>query len=186
MLKRIVPILTSVSIFLLFLSCRPAGEATKMNPIDQSKVDVSKTRIFIEKEAYRLHLYEGDELLRSYPVVFGYNPIDDKMQSGDGCTPEGIFHIRTKYPHKSWSHFIWVDYPNAESQLKFKQRKAKGLISHEAEIGGDIGIHGVPKGYDWMIDEKENWTLGCISLENEHIQELYQLVQDGTEIEIRK
>lgn len=186
MLKRIVPFLTTVSVFLLMLSCTQPSAFEKAGPLDKAKIDRSQTRIVIEKQAYQLHLYEKDNLLKTYPVVFGFNPVDDKMQSGDGCTPEGTFKIKTQYPHKSWSRFIWVDYPNAASQRKFQAHKEAGLISREAKIGGEIGIHGVPSGYDWMIEKKENWTLGCISLTNADIIELYDLVQDGTRIDIRK
>ncbi|MBT3756536.1 MAG: L,D-transpeptidase, partial [Candidatus Cloacimonetes bacterium] len=51
--------------------------------------------------------------------------------------------------------------------------------------GGEIGIHGVPAGYDNMIDEKYNWTLGCISLKNVDVNEIYKLIKVGTRIEIR-
>jgi len=61
-----------------------------------------------------------------------------------------------------------------------------GLIPKKATIGGEIGIHGVPKGYDYLIDEKENWTLGCISLKTNDINELYDAVSYHTKIYIFK
>ena len=118
------------------------------------------------------------------PVVFGADPIKDKLMQGDRCTPEGKFRVRDLYPHKKWSKFIWIDYPNATSWEKHKAAKTNGLIPQNAEVGGEIGIHGVPPGYDYAIDERMNWTLGCISLKNKHVDELYLIMIKGMLVEI--
>lgn len=152
--------------------------------IDSLKLDKKKIYIQIDKSSYTLSLKVGETVIKSYPVVLGFNPVDDKMKEGDGCTPEGTFKIRSQYPHKSWSKFIWIDYPNDESRKKFAERKRKGLIPKNAKIGGEIGIHGVPAGYDKAIDNKQNWTLGCISLKNKDVNEIYSLVKAGTKIVI--
>jgi len=55
-----------------------------------------------------------------------------------------------------------------------------------AHIGGEIGIHGVPHGMDFIIDMKYNWTLGCISMKNKDIDEIYPYITKATIIEIRK
>ena len=141
--------------------------------------------ILIEKSEYKLTVLYNNEKIKSYPVVFGSNPIDDKLRQGDSCTPEGFFKVRALYPHKSWSKFIWIDYPTEDSWEKHNSAKSSGLISENSSIGGEIGIHGVPKDYDNMIDEKYNWTLGCISLKNTDINEIYNIIKVGTKIEIR-
>lgn len=152
--------------------------------IDSLKLDKRKVFIQIEKSEKTLFLKVGETVVKSYPVVLGFNPTDDKMKEGDGCTPEGTFKIRSQYPHKSWNKFIWIDYPNAESKKKFAARKKKGLIPKNAKIGGEIGIHGVPKGTDIFIDKGKDWTLGCISLKNKDVSEVYSLVKAGTKIVI--
>jgi murein L,D-transpeptidase YafK len=153
-------------------------------PVPLGKVDTNKTRIVIEKSAYTLKLYEGDRLLRCYPVVLGPDPVHDKMREGDGCTPEGKFHVRTKYDHAKWSKFIWVDYPTAESWERFHRRLKAGEIAVDATIGGEIGIHGTPESREDLISNKQNWTLGCISLTRAHVEELYACIRTGTEIQI--
>ena len=80
----------------------------------------------------------------------------------------------------SWKYFIWIDYPNKESWSRFKTRKANGDIPASATIGGEIGIHGVPDGADSMIADKVNWTLGCISLTNKDIEDLYKSISKST------
>jgi murein L,D-transpeptidase YafK len=146
----------------------------------------TKIAVVIDKSDYQLHIYTADTLVKTYPVVFGGNPIDDKLRQGDRCTPEGTFKIVSKYPHKSWSKFIWINYPTADSWRKHKQAKAEGRIPKDASIGGEIGIHGVPKGSDFMIKTHVNWTLGCISLTNKDIDEIYPFFDKQTTITIQK
>ncbi|MFH1783527.1 MAG: L,D-transpeptidase [bacterium] len=152
--------------------------------ISSEKIDKSKVSILIEKAKYTLTIKYNGQPIKSYPVVFGDNPIDDKLRQGDYSTPEGKFKIRDMYPHPDWSKFIWIDYPTKDSWQKHQEAKKKGLIPKNASIGGEIGIHGVVQGNDYLIDKKTNWTLGCISLKNKDINEVYSIVQKGTEMEI--
>ena len=146
--------------------------------------DKSKISILIDKSRYRLTVYYQGNPIKSYPVVLGGNPTGDKLREGDRRTPEGLFKIRDLYPHQSWSKFLWIDYPTPASWRKHLQAKQQRKLSSSATIGGEIGIHGVPEGADDLIDEGTNWTLGCISLKNKDVDELYQVVQVGTIVEI--
>ncbi len=148
------------------------------------EIDKDKISILVEKSKYRLTVYYGDTAVKAYPVVFGFNPVDDKLREGDGCTPEGEFKISALYPHRSWRRFLLIDYPTDESWRKHLLAKREGRINQDASIGGEIGIHGVPEGCDDLIDRKINWTLGCISLKNRDIEELYQIVKIGTKVKI--
>lgn len=105
--------------------------------------------IVINKSEYKLTILADTLIVKEYPVVFGGNPKDNKLMQGDQCTPEGKFKIRSKYPHKSWSKFIWLDYPNEDSWAKHNQAKSESRIPQQANIGGEIGIHGVPEGMDY-------------------------------------
>lgn len=154
--------------------------------LDPSTINPGKLRIGIKKYHYQLTLYYDSEAIKSYPVVLGFNAVDDKLRQGDGCTPEGVFKVRDKYPHSSWTRFIWIDYPNQDSWRKHKEAKQRGKIPLSANIGGEVGIHGVPQGYDHLIDERENWTLGCVSLKNKDIIEIYPYITKETVIEITK
>jgi murein L,D-transpeptidase YafK len=140
--------------------------------------------ILIDKSEYTLQVYHKDSLLITYPCVYGFNPVDDKFQEGDGCTPEGDFKIRSMYPHRSWAYFIWFDYPTQESWKRFNERKANGEIEPSGTIGGEIGIHGVPEGMDDMISSRTNWTLGCISLTRADVTDLYKSISTSTKMTI--
>lgn len=152
--------------------------------VKENKIPAKELKICVEKKKRKLSVFHKDSCLISYPCVLGFAPDGDKMQEGDGKTPEGKFGIRSMYPHKSWSYFIWFDYPNATSRERFEKRKKDGTIPKSARIGGEVGIHGVPEGYDGLIDEKSDWTLGCISLKTAHITDLYLSISRETKLEI--
>lgn len=154
--------------------------------LDSIQVNTSSLCIHIDKSDYALSIYADTLLIKQYPVVFGWNPVDDKLSQGDGCTPEGNYKVLAKYDHDAWSKFIWIDYPNKESLVKFREAKANGIISPESTPGGEIGIHGVYPGRDRNIDFRNNWTAGCISLKNKDIRDIYEYIDVGTEVIIRR
>ena len=55
------------------------------NLLDLKKLDKGKVSIFIEKSKYTLTLRYDGLPVKIYPVVFGFNPVDDKLYEGDGC-----------------------------------------------------------------------------------------------------
>ncbi len=181
-----------IILFLFTLACKGKEENIINNNyslselIDSLNIDSGKLEILIDKSDYRLSVLYDTLIIKDYPVVFGNNPADDKLQQGDMCTPEGTFKVITKYPHKEWSKFIWIDYPNDESWKKHKAAKNDGKIPQTAKIGGEIGIHGVPGNMDKLIDLKFNWTLGCVSLKNKDINEIYPFISKSTKVKIQK
>jgi len=143
-------------------------------------------RIVIDKSDYELSVYDAKGWFATYPVVFGADPMQDKKMEGDRYTPEGEFKILSKRPHEKWSRFIMLDYPTQESLVKCNQRKQRGEIPKNATPGGGVGIHGVWPHEDFVIDRYKNWTLGCISLKNADVQELYGYIPIGTPVTIKK
>lgn len=154
--------------------------------ISVNNIDVNNISILIDKSDYKLTILADSIIIKEYPVVFGGNSEDDKLMQGDQCTPEGSFKIISKYPHKNWTKFIWINYPNDDSRKKHQQAKDDGKIPKDANIGGEIGIHGVPDDMDMLIDLKQNWTLGCISLKNKDVDEIYPYINNNTIIFIQK
>jgi murein L,D-transpeptidase YafK len=147
---------------------------------------VGAISIVIDKTDYELHVYDNKGWYATYPVVFGNNKLDDKRMEGDRNTPEGTFRINSKRVHDKWHRFMAIDYPTKESYEKFRRRKERGEIPSAARIGGAIGIHGTWPNEDYQIDRYSNWTLGCISMKNRDVQELYNYVTAGTKVTIKK
>ncbi|OGR31611.1 MAG: hypothetical protein A2139_03815 [Desulfobacca sp. RBG_16_60_12] len=142
------------------------------------------TVILVHKIKRKLTIYQGLTPLKTYPVVLGNNPYNDKLCQGDACTPEGVYRVRAKYPHPKWDAFIWLDYPNTQNWLKFGRAKQAGRLPPDADIGGQIGIHGTEDPLKNLTGE--NWTKGCVSLLNKDLEEIYPLVNDQTLVVIRK
>ena len=147
--------------------------------MDSLHLEASTFRLEVDKSARRMHVLAGDRLLKSYRCVLGEHPEGDKRMQGDRRTPEGSYTFRDKYPHKDWHKFIWIDYPNEESWRRFRERTASGEIDADADIGGEVGIHGVPEGMDLWISLGTDWTWGCIALRNSDIDEIYPFVVPG-------
>lgn len=179
----------------ILISCKQNNSHNTTNPdtsgtlaytIDSLQLKKEDLSILIDKSDFTLSVLVESTVLKKYSVVFGTNPIVDKVMEGDRATPEGHFLVRDFYPHKSWSKFIWIDYPTKDSWRKHNKAKAENRIPNEAAIGGEIGIHGVPDGKSNLITDKTNWTWGCISLTNTDVEELYDIVYKNMEIEIVK
>lgn len=154
--------------------------------LDSLQIPAQQVEVLIDKSERLLSVRAGARTLRSYPVVFGDTSLEAKLRQGDYLTPEGNYRMISKYPHRSWTKFVWINYPNAEDRKRFAEAKKSGLIPKNAEIGGEIGIHGVPEGMDHFIDEVRHWTLGCISLKTKDINDLYPILTTQTPIIIQR
>src|SRR5262249_35766821 len=154
-----------------------ATEEELIQPAEQIALATPTPEIWIkvDKTDRRLWVYQGEEIIREYPVVLGKDPYWAKLHEGDMRTPEGEFHIIKKYPHPYWSRFMLLDYPNDVNREVYEWSRDHGVLPNDQPgIGGAIGIHGAE-------DESKNrrginWTLGCISLFNKDVDELYDLV----------
>jgi murein L,D-transpeptidase YafK len=142
--------------------------------------------VVVSKSRFVLDVYYRRKKIRSYKVVFGPRPKENKMMKGDRCTPEGKFSVLGKHVSARYDKFIQIDYPNDSSRVRFELLKKKGAIPANAEIGGDVGIHGIWKGGDEMIDMGVGWTDGCIAMKNKDIEELYRILDVGVKVYIRK
>jgi len=82
-------------------------------------------------------------------------------------------------PKSRFYRALHVSYPNAEDR---RRAHSRGV-----DPGGGIMIHGLP-GKLAEIDRdhaKSDWTDGCVAVTNHEMDEIWELVDDGTPIEIR-
>lgn len=174
--------------FLVFstYSSSPGAVAKTFKRLDATNGPVGSISIIIDKSDYELSVYDDKGWYATYPVVFGNNSLEDKKVAGDKKTPEGNFHITSKRIHEKWYRFLAIDYPTKESWEKFRQRKEKGEIPSSASIGGSIGIHGTWPHEDFVVDKYKNWTMGCISMKRDDVEEIYNFTPVGTQVTIRK
>jgi murein L,D-transpeptidase YafK len=133
--------------------------------------------LLVDKSDRTLIAYSGGTPIRTYPSIrFGDAPMGHKRFEGDERTPEGVYTIDTRNPNSAYHLSLRVSYPNANDRAYAAQ--------YGRSPGGDIFIHGQPNG-SVMPAIGYDWTDGCIALSNAEIEELWQLVPDGTPIEIR-
>jgi len=139
----------------------------------------SVDRILIEKSARRLMLIAQGEVLKTYKIALGGNPIGPKERQGDNKTPEGTYVIDARNRDSRFHLSLHISYPNERDK-----NRAKELGDSP---GGDIMIHGIKNGSSWVGDAhaEVDWTKGCIAVTNEEIQEIAKLAPNGTIVEIR-
>ncbi len=142
--------------------------------------------LVVDKSKYSVQVFYRKRMVRNYKAVFGPNPKQNKCMEGDRCTPEGWFKITNKNPNSKFNKFMLLSYPNDSATVRFNRMKQQGLIPKSARIGGDIGIHGIWKGGDDMIEMGVGWTDGCVALKNKDIEELFTMVGIGTRVFIKK
>jgi murein L,D-transpeptidase YafK len=147
----------------------PEGKLPKEIKIDS---------IIVYKSKREMNVYSKGNLVKTYPIALGRQAIGAKEYEGDKKTPEGIYYINAKNPNSGWYKNLGISYPNSKDMKRAKQL---GMPA-----GGDIKIHGLKNGngsigkfHRWF-----DWTLGCIALTNEEMEELYNAVSVGAKIKI--
>ena len=166
------------TILMLLLICILSG-CTQFNLMSKSSLILGYTSppissIVVSKDARRLYLFSGSEMIKAYRVGLGSDPIGDKKIKGDGKTPEGSYYIDRKNPKSRFFLSMGISYPD-----KRDLAEAKSLGKY---AGGDIFIHGEDNKPHFF---NRDWTDGCIALRNKDMREIYSAVDIGTPIFIR-
>ncbi|MGD0890822.1 MAG: L,D-transpeptidase family protein [Terracidiphilus sp.] len=135
--------------------------------------------VLILKKDHVMELLAAGRVIRTYKVALGQGGLAPKERQGDGRTPEGHYVIDARNAASEYHLSLHVSYPNAED----RNRAAKLGVAP----GGDIMIHGLPNGKGWIGGGHRmyDWTLGCVAVTNEEIEEIWKLVPVGTPVEIR-
>ncbi len=170
---------------------------SKLPPGDQN----SSFKILINKKAHTLLLFSDSTLVKTYKCSFGRNSGGDKETEGDNKTPVGNFYIALKKAESRFHRFLGISYPaieDAERGLKqnlITSAEYDSIVMairnnqqppQKTKLGGDVGIHGngnwdfILRILPWRFD----WTRGCIALSNRDVEELFDLVDIGTPVEI--
>lgn len=133
--------------------------------------------IVILKSERTLTLFRDGRPVRRYPVGLGFAPEGDKERQGDGRTPEGMFTVDRRNPHSRFHLSLGIDYPRPEDVVR---ARAGGYSP-----GGDIFIHGQPRGIAGLQRLAGDWTDGCIAVSNANMDQIWAVTPIGTTVEIR-
>ena len=159
-----------MALALIVLGAFAAGFAQAGSPID---------KVLVKKSEMRLSLMSRGRTVRSYPIYLGGNPIGHKQYQGDLRTPEGRYVLHQRNGQSRYFRSLRLDYPNAADRAHAR--------SIGKPPGGDIMIHGLPEleKRSLLMFSGPYWTDGCIALSNAHMQEVWELVDLNTPIEIQ-
>jgi len=138
----------------------------------------SVDRVVVRKSQRTLVLLHGGNVVRSYHIQLGLNPVGQKERAGDFRTPEGTYRLERRNPRSDFFLSLKVSYPNPEDL-----RRAR---THHWDTGGSIMIHGLPNSLRHEPDyyESHDWTDGCIAVSNADMVEIWMLVPDDVSIDI--
>lgn len=157
----------------LALCCIPLAASAQ-----QAKLPLADL-VLVEKAAHRLTLFADGRRLRTYRVALGQGGLGPKQRQGDGKVPEGVYKITGGNPYSAYHLSLRISYPTPAQRAAAARRGV--------DPGGDIMIHGLPNGQSAIgaAHVQSDWTLGCIAVTNREIEEIWDMVPDGTTIEIR-
>jgi len=148
----------------------------------------SEYAVVVRKEERTLTVYHRTEQVKVYPIVLGIASYGPKVYQGDLRTPEGVYRISSKRPHARWSRFMLLSYPNDDDRSRYAMALSEGRVpiidGRPPGIGGAVGIHGTDR-EDSNV-RGDDWTFGCVSLLNQHVAELYDIVPIGTPVLIER
>jgi murein L,D-transpeptidase YafK len=135
--------------------------------------------VLILKKEHLLELLAGGKVIRTYKVALGSGGLAPKQREGDGRTPEGHYVVDSRNGHSAYHKALHISYPSEDDR-----RRASSL---GVSPGGAIMIHGLPNGKGWIggAHRLYDWTLGCIAVTDDEIDEIWNLVPVGTPVEIR-
>ncbi|WP_078120630.1 L,D-transpeptidase family protein [Thiosocius teredinicola] len=134
--------------------------------------------VVVYKAERTMQLLAKGKVVKTYAIGLGDDPFGHKQQEGDERTPEGNYVIDYRNPQSGYHLSLHISYPNARDKANAKKAGV--------DPGGMIMIHGLPNGYGWAkhFFAGRDWTDGCIAVNNEEIEEIGQLVANGTPITI--
>jgi murein L,D-transpeptidase YafK len=132
--------------------------------------------IVIEKGARTLTALQQGKVVLQLDVALGFAPEGDKVQEGDGKTPEGRFTVDRRNPQSAFHLSLGLDYPRPQDIARAK--------SQGVDPGSDIFIHGQPNRVGNLVTLPGDWTAGCIAVSNAEMETLWAMTPIGTPVQI--
>ncbi len=126
-----------------------------------------------------MELRANGNVIRTYKVALGQGGLAPKQREGDARTPEGRYVIDARNAASAYHKALHISYPNSDDRRRATQLGVRP--------GGDVMIHGLPNGKGWVgpAHRLYDWTLGCIAVTDQEIDEIWDMVPIGTPVEIR-
>jgi murein L,D-transpeptidase YafK len=142
-----------------------------------SQNNIKADEVLVIKHKNLLLLLKDGIVIKSYMVSLGKQK-GPKVRQGDSRTPEGLYTIDRHDNSSKFYKSLHISYPNRSDIIRAQK---SGYPP-----GNELAIHGLPEGFEDLgkFQSKRNWTKGCIALSNQEMDEIWELVSDGTPVEI--
>jgi murein L,D-transpeptidase YafK len=160
---------------LFCLSLVAVSQASSVETLNGKVIE----KILVLKSSHQLQLINDGKPLKTYRISLGKSPRGPKLMEGDRRTPEGFYWVDWRKVSDKFNLAMHISYPNISDSARARR---EGVAP-----GGMIMIHGTPDTEDTPEDlfHTLDWTDGCIAMRNMDMREVWNLVPDGTMIEIR-
>ena len=161
---------------LSFAMVSQASFVTTVKPSNTPMIE----KVLVLKSAHRLQLIADGKPLKTYRISLGKGAKKGpKLIEGDKRTPEGFYWIDWRKTSEKFNLSMHISYPNISDAARARREGVKP--------GSMIMIHGTPDTEDYPEQwfHTLDWTDGCIGMRNVDMREVWNLVKDGTLIEIR-
>ncbi len=134
--------------------------------------DIDEVHVY--KSKHQLNLISAGKVVKSYSVMLGRGGRGPKRQEGDLLVPEGKYFLDFKNPESLFHKSIHISYPNEDD---LRRANEDGV-----DPGGDIMIHGYPNYpkpfFKFLrkigLIKKIDWTAGCVALDNQEMEEIFE------------
>lgn len=149
----------------------------------QRTIERSRARrgaaLLVDKFNRRALLYRRGKLVREFRVELGRNGLERKRFRGDGATPEGFYRVSRKKGAGATRYFraLLLNYPNRADLAALRRSERGGNVKSGTSPGGLIEIHGGG-------GRNQDWTDGCIALEDSDMERLFKLASVGMPVTI--
>lgn len=204
MLKNILYFIASLILFtagmilygvILNLREKPLNEIL----LEKGIKSLTDVHIEVDRRNYVLGLYSNSVLIKNYKAVFGKDYSKQIKLDGNDATPVGKYYICNIDSNSRYRKFLRVSFPNYYDlekafRLGFISKKNYDIIMDELNNSGCpgegmknikvIGIHGIGK-LNFIFKNLPfvyNWTNGSVAVSNENIDEIFSVINIGTEV----
>src|SRR5208282_5062663 len=112
--------ITKLAVFALF--ALPTFSLHSLSPNDLPfPASAMADKVVVLKGERKLLLMRGDEVLKTYSVSLGGNPVGLKIREGDRKTPEGNYVLDWHNAHSQYHKSIHISYPNPEDVARARK-----------------------------------------------------------------
>jgi len=172
----LIPGLVAAAGLSAFASILPLEAAPPPPPLPalSTAAVTSNRQIVLELGRRTISLLDDGKVLGSWPVAIG-DPATP--------TPTGSFAVRNK-----------VVNPQYQSTKSGKVNPTLGAqgplgdrwIGFHATDKDQFGIHGTPSAWAWTVSSRAAVTQGCVRMLTPHVRQLFDQVQVGTPVIVRR